>query len=185
MSLGAPLMQIVRDRRIRASFDEQLHHRNVPVLRRHVQRGDALAMIGSAESGFVIDACAVINQPPRGFHAIAPGGPDERGSSIGIGIQARPGPEKPGKDLRATALAGPNQRLVQDLLRIGGGLPIREPTMRSVKSPCRTGLHCQRRLSAEATLQQVFAPESRTRPEVSWRYGAATQQIAYLPMAPE
>src|SRR5580698_1008091 len=142
-------------------------------------------MIGSAECTFLIDACAVINQPQRRFRAVAPGGPDERRSSIGIRIQARPGPKKPGKNLGAAALAGPNQRLVQYLLPIGGGLPIREPAMRPVKSPCRASLDCQPRLCVEAPLHQVFVAQSRTRPEVSGRHGAATKQIADLPMAPE
>src|ERR1700693_4552037 len=127
----------------------------MPALRRHMQRGDALAMRESAEGAFAIDGRTVVDQPCGRFHAIANRGPDEWSPSIRVGIETRPSPQEPGEHLRSAALAGPDQRLVQNLLRIRGRLPIREPAVRPVKYPRRTSLGGKRFLSAKAPFHQV------------------------------
>src|SRR3984957_9844397 len=128
----------------------------MPVLGRHMQRGDTLAVSEPAECGFVIDGRTVIDQVRGRFHTVAPSGPNERSSAIGIGVQTRSGSKKPGKNLCATALAGPDKRLVQNLLLISGRSPIRESTMRSIKSPRCTSLGRQGCLSVETPLDRVF-----------------------------
>ena len=60
-------MQIVPDGRICSFFDEQLHHRQMSILRRHVERGNALTVGEAAEGGFPVDGRAVIQQPCGSF----------------------------------------------------------------------------------------------------------------------
>jgi hypothetical protein len=76
VSRGISAMQIVPDRRVRTSTKQQLHHGKMPLLTRHMQRGDTLAMSKPAEGSFVIDGRPVIDQPRGRLHPVAPGGPD-------------------------------------------------------------------------------------------------------------
>ncbi len=85
------MIQIVLDLRIGASLYEQFHHAEVAVLRGHVQCRNALAVCEAAEGSFEINARAVIDEPLGRLQPITYGGPDERSSTIRIGVYARPG----------------------------------------------------------------------------------------------
>ena len=72
------MVEIVFDGSIRATFNQQLHHRHVSRLSGHVECGYALTVRQSTEGTFLVDVGAVIQQPCRCLGAVACCGPDQR-----------------------------------------------------------------------------------------------------------
>ena len=68
---GVGMIEIVLNLRIGVSLDEQPHHRQVTVLRGHVQRGQTLAMGEASEGGFPVDGGSVVEEPRGRFDAVA------------------------------------------------------------------------------------------------------------------
>src|SRR5580698_9932425 len=114
------VIEIVFDLRVCPSTYQEFHHVKVPILRRHVQRGYALAVREAAEGGFAIDGCSVIEETLGCFPAIAYRCPNQRRPPIWIRIHARPCSNQAGQHFGAAALGSPYKSLVQNFLRIGG-----------------------------------------------------------------
>src|SRR5579875_2387725 len=129
------------------------------ILRCDVERSYALPVSAAAESGFVIDGRAVIDQPLGRFQAVAHCGPDQWCPAIGVGVQTGACANEPGKYLDAAALAGPNKSFVQNLLRIGRWLPIREPAVRPVESSPGTSFERKSSFASEAFLHKVLVSQ--------------------------
>src|SRR5579884_2463609 len=132
----------------------------MPTLGGHVQRGDTLAVADAAEGGFLIYVRAVLEQPARRLHSVADRGPDQRRATIWIGVEARAGLGQTRQDFGAPAFTGPDKGFVEDFLWIRGRLPVRESTVRPIKSARCTSLGSQLILSAGAVVQQFHIPKA-------------------------
>ena len=117
--LSVRLVQIVLDLRIRRFLQEQLHHRKMPVLRRHMKRRHALPVSKAAKRGFLIHRRPVVDQPLDRIYSVANRGPDEGRASIWIGVEGGARSHEPVEHLRTATLAGPDKSLVQNFLWIG------------------------------------------------------------------
>lgn len=71
VSLGVAMMETVSYLWICPSLDEQLHHRQIAILRGDVQGRYTPAVGWAAECGFSIDGCAVVDEPLGSFDSIA------------------------------------------------------------------------------------------------------------------
>ena len=85
-TFGSRLIEILLDRKVRAAFDQQPDHGQVPILSRQVKSRDSLTVRQSAKGRLLVDCRAVIQQPAGGFRAVAGGRPDQRRASIRIGV---------------------------------------------------------------------------------------------------
>ena len=85
----------------------------------------------------------------------------------------------------AVALRSPNQRFVENLLRIGGWMPIRKTTVRTVESACGARFRQQTLLIAEESLQQLEVPKPGSGAKIPRRYAVASNQIGNLAVSPK
>jgi len=157
----------------------------MPVLRRHVKRGDSLAVRRSSKRRFLIDIRAVVQQPSHGFRATAKRGPNERRASIRIGVHAGACPNQTFQHTHAIALAGPNERFVEKLLRIVGRLPFGKPAVRTIEAPGGTSLSSERAIGVETRVHEVRHTESGRHAEIAWGGRMLPQQFRCLAMPPK
>jgi hypothetical protein len=108
---------MVFDGSIRALFDQQLDHQHMSRLSSHVECGNALTVRQPTEGALLIDVGAVIQQPGRWLGSVARCGPNQRRTSIGVGIEPRSGSYQALQNAYAIALARPHQCFVEYLLR--------------------------------------------------------------------
>ncbi len=130
---GRDAAEVFANGGVSAVGDEESGHFEVTVLGGEVEGGDALAMGEAAEGGLLVDGGTVGEEPRGGFEAVADGGPDERGSAVGIGIDAGAGGEEAREGLDAVGLAGPDEGFVEHFLRVGRGPPFGEAGVGAVE----------------------------------------------------
>src|SRR5579872_2215716 len=182
---GGCVVQIVFDGSICTAFDQKLRHRQVPRLSGHVERSHTLTMCQPAEGGLLVYVGAVIEQPCGRLGAVACRRPNQRSTSIWIGVEPRPGSHQSLKHAYAIALACPHERFVEYLLRIRRRLPIRESAMRSIEASSCAGLGRQSAFAGKASIHQFVDAKPDRGSKIVWGHSMASQQIGNFAMSPE
>src|SRR5581483_12420589 len=109
--------------------------------------------------------------------AAVAGGPDQRRAAVRVGVDARSELDQERQRLRPAGLRRPDERLVEDLLRIVRGRPRREAAVRAVELAVGAG-----RLRSGELADQAQVAETGGDAQVDW---LAAEQVDDLAVTPE
>src|ERR671936_31485 len=117
------VVERVAQRRIGARGEELLHDLATAGLRGEVEGRHPFPVRRAAEGATAVGIGTELEQATDRRGTAVEGGPRESGAAVGIGVEPRAQLDEDVERLDSSALCGPDQRLVEDLLRVVGRLP--------------------------------------------------------------
>src|SRR5262249_14315582 len=136
-SAGHSVMERVPEGRIGSELEEGLDRLALAGLRSEVERGDALAVARAAEGASLVHVGSELDEPQDRRHTPVRRRPRERRSAILVGVDACAVLDEQPEHIDAVALGGPDEALVDHLLRFVRRLPHREAAVRAVEGALR------------------------------------------------
>src|SRR6478672_3586652 len=170
-------VDVVLDGRVGAEFEQRLDSLCLARMRGEMQGGHALAMVGATEGSARVHVGAKFDEAANRRYAPVAGRPGERRTTVRVGVGISTKLDEPLDHLDTVALRRPDERLVEDLLRIVGGLPGGEAAVRTVEASVRA-----RRGRAAELVDQVDESEPSGDAQVA---RLEPEQIDDLAMTPE
>src|SRR5262245_37141721 len=139
---GCAAVDRIADRRVGTEVEQRLDRLDLAALRRKMEGGDALTVVGTAEGSATVHVGTELDEKADRSDAPVHRRPVERRATVGIGVDIAAEIDEPLDRLESFALGCPDERLVKDLLRIVGRLPGRKGSVRAVEATVCAGGGC-------------------------------------------
>src|ERR671931_2572552 len=131
-------VQVVEDERVSAELEQDEHGFALPGLRGEVDGGYPLAVARPAEAAAPIRVGAELDERAGGGGVALHRPPGERRTAVRVCVHPGAALDQQADRLDAIGLGRPDERLVEHLLRIVGGLPLGEAAVWTIEAAVRS-----------------------------------------------